>query len=718
MNRLTITLLFLALTSLLPAQIIRAQSEITVLEPGITLERTLGSGQSHTFNIKLEESQYLQIAVQQKGIDVVLRAFSPTDKKLGEVDSPNGREGPENISVVSIVAGVYRIEVTPLDRVADMPSGRYEIKILELRQATDQEVQSGKNQEVLKAQGLALLAELADSLSQIRLPQTRVRAQVQTAELLWSTNEKLSQKLIADAIEGVKEYIADVETSDQNYHQSYMFAMQLRHEVLQALGPHDPELTLEFLRSTRTLVSPVDGSPGRPWDQELNLELSLAGQIAGSDPKRALRIAEDALKRGYTPNLIELVARLRTIEPELAAQLAKQIVAKLQGEKLLKSQEATALALGLLRLAHFPPRNFQASKNASQPTKADVPLLSDQEYKDLFEKTLAEGLSYKAPPQDHYQQERNSAQNILATLKSMEKEMTTYAPGSVPLMEKRIGELNKSGDPRRDSWQKLQELLNTGSVDAALEEISHAPREMRDQFYQQAAQKAANAGDFVRARQIVKDNILNPSQRFQASSELDQQGIQVEISKGRIEEALGAVSNLRTSRERATILIQIVRHIGPGLKRARALELLEQVRSLVATTARVDNQEQMNALLEIGRAFSRYDVKRAFEIVEPLLDQFNELSSAGLVLNGFGQQYYRDGELEMQNGSSVGNIAVQLAQVLGALSLGNFDRAKADASRLERPEVRIVAYLAIAQQAIGVERSERITTRRTLYRSY
>lgn len=128
---------------------------------------------------------------------------------------------------------------------------------------------------------------------------------------------------------------------------------------------------------------------------------------------------------------------------------------------------------------------------------------------------------------------------------------------------------------------------------------------------------------------------------------------------------------------------------------------------MLGTSPRVENQEQMGALLEIARAFSRYDSKRAFEIVEPLLDQFNELSAAALVLNGFGLESYQDGELQMQNGNSVSNLANQLCQALSTLTPSNFDRAKAGADRLERQEVRINAYLAIAQKAMGLDENRR-----------
>lgn len=694
-----VSILILTFACLIPNKLAtRVHGQSVSLQQGVSVERALARGQRHSFNVSLEQDQYLQVVVDQRGIDVVVRVFAPGGRMLGEFDSPNGTDGPESVSLISATSGAYRIEVAPLGEGEDVVPGRFEIRILELRAATAQELQAGQNQEALKAKGILLLAEVVENIEQIRLPQTRVRAQLQAVQLLWTSDEKLAGKLIARAIEDLKEYLAQVVGLDvEDYYQSYAQAMELRQEVAQVLGSHDPEMALSFLRSTRTLAAADPDQSRNQRSQELHFELSLASQITAKDPKRAIQIAEDTLKKGYSSGLVEIVHKLQRVDPESAAKLAKQIAAKLQGEKLITNHETTQLALNLLMTTRGHGR-----RRGDSPSKPELTLLSEQEYRDLFEKILGEALSFTPPPSNVYSPERDSVQRILNQLKSLTTEMAASSIGSVTAVEKKLAELTPpvAGSPQ-DVWQKYNEVVNASSTDAGLEAVSQMPREMRDQFYQQLANKAAGAGDFERARQILKENISNPSQRQQALANLDQQAIHIEASKGRIAEALRLVASLRTSKERATALSQIVNQIGPGQKIAAALSLLEQARNIIGSSPRVENHEQMSALLEIGRGFARYDSKRALEVIEPLLDQFNEMASAAMVMNGFGQQYYQDGELMMQNGTGLANTANQLVTAIGTLAVANFDRAKTAADKVERPEVRIVAYLSIAQQAIS-----------------
>jgi hypothetical protein len=710
MRRSAALLLFLTLICFSLSEQINAQQAVTGLQPGSAIERTIGRGQVHRFSISLGKDQFLQLVVDQRGIDVVVRVFSPEGKSLGEFDAPNGNEGPEDVSLISSVAGTYFVDVTPLSPGEEVIPGRYEIRIIELRQATDQELQAGKRMEALRIRGLELITALVGTLPELHLPQARVRAQVQAAQLLWTTDEKLARRLLTDAMAGVRDLMTTIDSADRDYYQSYGMAMELRQQVLQAVGSYDPELALEFLHSTGTLVNPDASQVNGRADQDRQFKLTLASQIAAKDPKRTFEIAKETLKTGYSSGLIETIHSLVNADPELATTLTKEIAAKLQQEKLTNNAEAASLAVNLLRFAHARGRRDQ--RPDSKDAQPDPILLSEQEYRDLFAKTLADGLAITPSPTGFYSVDVNAARTILGSLRSMTVELGNLAPDSIAAIEKKTTELNAPPDPRNRLWQKYQDSINNGTAEAALQAVEQAPAELKDQLYQQLSAKFAGAGDLTGARQIVMDHILNPMQRQQALNNLEQQAIYGAMSKGKVEEALRSIGNLRTARERANILGQIVDQIGPGKKKATALNLLDQARSLLGSSAQAEDQEQMNALLQLSLAFARYDSRRAFEVLDPLLDQFNEISAAAVALNGFGQQYYQDGELIMQNGNAVANTANQLILALGRLSVTDFDRAKADAERLQRPEVRIGALLAIAEQTITMQQMET----RTIYR--
>ena len=60
--------------------------------------------------------------------------FTPDGKKISEADSEHLTEGSETISAIAEATGAYRIEVRSVEKTAK--TGRYEIKIEELREAT------------------------------------------------------------------------------------------------------------------------------------------------------------------------------------------------------------------------------------------------------------------------------------------------------------------------------------------------------------------------------------------------------------------------------------------------------------------------------------------------------------------------------------------------------------------------------------------------------
>jgi CHAT domain-containing protein/Tfp pilus assembly protein PilF len=104
------------------------------LEPGKPIERELSGGISHFYKITMTSGQFLRIAVNQRGVDVVVALLTPDGKKISEANSDSLIEGSETMSAISESSGIYLIEVRFAEKTAK--AGRYEIKIEELRVAT------------------------------------------------------------------------------------------------------------------------------------------------------------------------------------------------------------------------------------------------------------------------------------------------------------------------------------------------------------------------------------------------------------------------------------------------------------------------------------------------------------------------------------------------------------------------------------------------------
>jgi CHAT domain-containing protein/tetratricopeptide (TPR) repeat protein len=112
----------------------QSAQETDSLEPGKPIERELSGGQSHSYKITMISGQYLQVVVDQRGIDVAVVLFAPDGKKIREVDSEHLVEGSETLSAIAETPGAYLIETRSAEKTAK--AGRYEIKVEVLRAAT------------------------------------------------------------------------------------------------------------------------------------------------------------------------------------------------------------------------------------------------------------------------------------------------------------------------------------------------------------------------------------------------------------------------------------------------------------------------------------------------------------------------------------------------------------------------------------------------------
>jgi len=169
-------LLFPEPTGLAQSQLLAASMQETVntsrhiedkkdtlrIELGVPVERTLSGGEVHTYEINLKVDQFINLVVDQRGIDVVVTLLGPDGKQIVEVDSPNGSRGPEPVWYVSAAAGTHKVVVRSLDKEA--LAGKYEIRIEKQRAATTEDRKRADAQRDL-IQGAQLLTQKTEESS-------------------------------------------------------------------------------------------------------------------------------------------------------------------------------------------------------------------------------------------------------------------------------------------------------------------------------------------------------------------------------------------------------------------------------------------------------------------------------------------------------------------------------------------------------------------------
>lgn len=104
------------------------------LTPDQSLTSHIDPGRTHVYKLNLAPQQFARIIVEQKSTDLVLKVQAPDNSPYRESDNPNALYGPETVSILAQVPGLYRIEVSS-DKT--LPAGDYELRVEGPRQSSN-----------------------------------------------------------------------------------------------------------------------------------------------------------------------------------------------------------------------------------------------------------------------------------------------------------------------------------------------------------------------------------------------------------------------------------------------------------------------------------------------------------------------------------------------------------------------------------------------------
>lgn len=551
-----------------------------------------------------------------------------------------------------------------------------------------------------------LLEEIIKEMQSLKLPENRIRVATKIADQFWTRDEKRARALLKDAVSSLNELTAAIQAGDSEYLNMYELPQQLRQEMVQMVAGHDPRLAVEFLRATR-----VDSSSRPPnsgmTNLEANLEMRVANQIAAKDPDQAVSLAEESLKINVDYEALGLLNTLQTQRKALAEKFLDDVMGGIRRFGIGNSA-ATPIALNLLRTW---VENNRAAQDPGMPRTTSSLALSNlnENMARELSNMIINAVTNNGPAKTAYPNIRGfidgpstlyagQLPSIFQQLKPILPDVERLVPDRMAALRSKMADYEQTFEGRQSAmWTSYQELTQNGTTEQILEAAKNGPPEYADSLLQQAAFKAINQGDENKARQIV-ERISDPRQRSGMNVQLARQGYYRAMEQKNLADARAFASRLPVE-EQVSFLTQMANSSAGAEDKAAAFQLLAEAQAMLPN--RATSYGLLQAQLQIAGVYNQLDPSRSVPIVERVIDQSNDLFAAALVLNGFDiNGYFRNDEFEIYNGSPLNMIAQTCGSELGAVARTDLDRARLAAERFQRPEMRLIALLQIAQASL------------------
>ena len=94
---------------------LKGQDRQSVLKKGVLVTELLKAGEKHRYIVNTEANMFATFILMQDGVDAMITTIDPDGKRMRSFDSPNGRKGPEPVTLIADKKGAYVLEVTALE---------------------------------------------------------------------------------------------------------------------------------------------------------------------------------------------------------------------------------------------------------------------------------------------------------------------------------------------------------------------------------------------------------------------------------------------------------------------------------------------------------------------------------------------------------------------------------------------------------------------------
>ena len=518
----------------------------------------------------------------------------------------------------------------------------------------------------LHEKAFSLLESVAGQISTLQSAENRARLGANVVDSLWDHDEKRARDLLQLVESDIRMELLKYDARNRA-NSNIMVFLKLRVDTVERIAKHDAQAALAFLKNTKP--SPDQPLPKYAEQDMQGLEMRLAQKVARDNPEAAVMLARESLDHGFDYQLVPLLRRLNRKHRESAQDLFKDIVVKLQRVDLLNDWNARYFA-------------------SSLANSFDPPAANESTFRELISvfvtAALKNGCAQKPTDDDGRTQ-------FCAWLASEVPDMEKFDARASRL---RHWSVNSERYERGSGIEgEMYDALEDGTTEDAVAFARKYP-ELAAQLSWQLIERARMAGNIDEARKVANALITDPEARQSMLARLDKYEKRTEINEAMLAEMEATLEKIPQPSDRATYLLGQAHRIGVS-DRSLGLKLLGRAAGIIDTIKPGRDQTRAQLVLAIMYCYEKSG--RGMAMMESLVPRLNELVDVAARLDGFDTNYLRDGEWNMSANGPVGELLTILSTYAGAFAWQDFDRAVSLSSGFDRPEIRMMAHVKLAQ---------------------
>ena len=563
----------------------------------------------------------------------------------------------------------------------------------------------------------SLMTSVIDEVPNLRLWENRALLYSGLGNMLWDKDQKQAKQLFDLAGQELANGIdpPEVQTTDWNVRNIQRSNFTPRRSVILTISKKDPVSALEILKSSRPrkVQEAIDKLARFPKDMsaltdaqkraatnanrrannEISLEQAIAEKAAERDPKIAIALLKESLKKGVSVRAINLLNKIAEADMETARKLKDDLVSKLVESPINQRDYSFSNTLRVV-----------LQKSSETGNKESV-----------FEKQDLESIANKVA--DYYMRQKNVS--FVWGFELDRKLVSKYAPSRKAEMEQKRRDYEERMQPFERENLKVLQLMNDKTLSPAdLVEKAKGLRNFSKQaIYRNAIDRAEKAGKLDEVR-VALDNAPASAEKDEALNLLGEKESKAALKSSDTEKIEQILDSATTDIARIKVLSKtavVLYENGDDEKKKRALEYLEEAKEIVGDQI-VTRQDVLNQL-ELIPAVAKIEPNSTFDRFEKLVTLVNRLTAASAVMREFDSRtpYSYEGEYFFPN--IFGKTFEKHGPTLKSVAKEDLSELIDISRRFMGPELRLLAQFAILQGLLN-EQLGFPENRRVMFTSY